>query len=119
MFVGDLDIGAYSGNWDIKRRHVPSRACAYCYFQYHTMPFIEDEWHVFFVCPLYSGFRAKLPFTADDVLVEGHSIQGSGCTPRNLQSLARAILRVQNQNVIAGFLMNAFKARRQYRTSHQ
>ena len=36
----------------------------------------------------------------------------------NWQALARAVLRVQNQNVIAEFLMHALKARRQYLTSH-
>ena len=69
--------------------------------------------------PVIFRIPDKATLHSDDVLVEGHSMQGSGCTPRNLQSLARAILRVQNQNVLAEFLMNALNARRRYRTSHQ
>ena len=83
------------------------------------MPFIEDEWHVFFVCPLYSAFRATLPFRVEDVRVEGHPIQGNGCTPRNLQPLASALLRVRNQNLVAEFLMKALNARRRYRASYK
>ena len=39
---------------------------------------IEGAWPLFFVCLLYSALRAKL--LAEEVIVEGHPIQGSGCT---------------------------------------
>jgi hypothetical protein len=77
LLSGDLDLAAYSSNWDL-HRWLPSRCCAYCYARYHTTPFIEDEWHVILICPLYAPFRARLPFLARDVLVEGHELQGNG-----------------------------------------
>ena len=83
------------------------------------MPFVEDEWHVLLVCPLYAPYRMGLPFTTADVLVEGHPMQGAGCTPRNLSSLARAILSMQNPNYLEEFLMRAMAARRRDRISYR
>ena len=57
------------------------------------MTFVEDEWHTILVCPLYDGLRRTLPFTAESVRVEGHRLQGAGCTPRNLLSLVRSIMQ--------------------------
>ena len=37
----------------------------------------------FGVCPLYDGLRSRLPFRAEQVLVEGHMMQGNGCTVQN------------------------------------
>ena len=94
LFSGDLDIAVYSGNWDLNS-YVPSRSCAYCYWNFDTSPLIEDEWHVLLICPLHENLRRGMPFTADELCVEGHSIQGKGCTKvkRHLQSLVGAILR--------------------------
>jgi hypothetical protein len=111
---GDLDLAAYSSNWDICRG-LPSRCCAYCYARYHTAPFIEDEWHFLLICPLYDSFRKRLPVVARDVLVEGHVLQGGGCTPRNLSSLTSALLRLPDPNVLAEYLMRAVAARRHFR----
>ena len=86
FFMDDLDIAAYSGNWDLTRRYVPSRACVYCYQRWRVTTFVEDEWHLFLVCPLYDDLRRSLAFTADSVRVEGHRLQGDGCTPNNLRS---------------------------------
>ena len=95
LFTGDLDLAAYSGNWDMtRRRPVHTRACLYCYRTYHCAHFVEDEWHVFFICPLYQALRSSLPLRVHEVLVEGHEIQGEGCTPQNLQSLVRALMQV-------------------------
>ena len=115
LFVGDLDIGAYSGNWDITRRYIPRRACAHCFWVVASAPFTEDEWHVFCVCPLYQPLRSRLPFTAADIVVEGHAVQGDGCTPRNLQALARAVMGSPNFTVIIDFLLLALKERRKFR----
>ena len=115
LFVGDLDIAAYSGNWDLRGRGLPSRACAYCFRRYSTWPFVEDEWHVFFVCQLYAPFRARLPIRLADMRVQGHPMQGDGCTPQNLVTLARAVLRVKDQNLVAEFLMRSMAARRRTR----
>ena len=79
------------------------------------MPCVEDEWHVFFVCPLYSRFRRALPFTARELLVEGHEVQGGGCTPRNLTALVRAILQAPNFDSVLDYLIRALKRRRQFR----
>jgi hypothetical protein len=114
FLTGDLDLAAYSSNWDI-HRGLPSRCCAYCYVRYHTVPFIEDEWHFLLICPLYASLRARLPILARDVLVEGHELQGGGCTPRNLSSLTSALLRLPDPNVLAEYLMRAVAARRHFR----
>ena len=80
-----------------------------------TVPFVEDEWHLFLICPLYAPYRAKLPFCAATVRVEGAELQGDGCTERNLVALTRAILQVADPNHIAEFLSRALAARRRYR----
>ena len=115
--MGDLDIAAYSGNWDLTRRYFPRRACVYCY-QRWSETFVEDEWHIFLVCPLYDGLRRTLPFTAESVRVEGHGLQGAGCTPRNLLSLVRSIMQVPRFVVVADFLLQAQKRRRDFRQQH-
>ena len=79
------------------------------------MPCVEDEWHVFLVCPLYSRPRRALPFTARQILVEGHAIQGEGCTQRNLVALVRAILQTPSFDSIVDYLIKALKSRRQHR----
>ena len=79
------------------------------------MPCVEDEWHVFLVCPLYSRHRGALPFTARQILVEGHEVQGEGCSPRNLTALVRAILQVPNFDSVVDYLLRVLKLRRQYR----
>ena len=114
LFVGDLDLGAYSSNWDLSPRILPSRSCAYCYTRYGLPSFVEDEWHVFGVCPLYDGFRSRLPFRAEQVLVEGHVMQGNGCTVQNLRALARAVLQA-DPNHVAEFLGRALSSRRRFR----
>ena len=116
LFTGDLDLAAYSGNWDIKHRYVPSRSCAFCYWTYHMPHCVEDEWHVLLVCPLYSRFRHALPFTSEQVIVEGHDIQGEGCTERNLTALVQAILQAPRFDSIVDYLSRALKVRSQYRT---
>lgn len=30
FFTGDLNLAAYACNWDVTRRYVPARSCAYC-----------------------------------------------------------------------------------------
>ena len=60
------------------------------------LPCVEGEWHVFLVCPLCSGQRSALPFTARQILVAGHEVQGEGCCPRNMTALVRAVLQVPN-----------------------
>ena len=114
LWTGDLDIAAYSNNWDITREYIPSRKCAYCFRRY-GVPFVEDEWHLFFVCPLYADLRVRLPFSAEEVCVEGHDIQGEGCTPRNLQALCRALLLTPSADIIADFLTQALKRRKRNR----
>jgi len=69
------------------------------------MACIEDEWHVFFVCPLYASLRRMLPFTAHDALVEGHAVQGDGCTTRNLRALVRAMLQTSKFDAVVDFLL--------------
>ena len=81
------------------------------------MPFVEDEWHVLLVCPLYQSARNKLPFTATGLRVGGHALQGAGVTQRNLQSLVAAMLQVSNPNIVAEFLAVAMAARRRHRAS--
>ena len=115
FFTGELDLAAYSSNWDLTRVYIPSRRCAYCYRTYQMQPCIEDEWHVFFVCTLYSGLRRALPFAARDVLVEGHEIQGDGCTDRNLVSLLRAVLSAPRPESVVDFLVRAMRHRRDFR----
>ena len=79
------------------------------------MPFVEDEWHLFLICPLYAPYRAKLPFCTTTVRVEGAELQGEGGTEGNLGALTRAILQVADPNHIAEFLSRALAARRRYR----
>ena len=79
------------------------------------MTFVEDEWHIFLVCPLYDGLRPSLPFSAESARVEGHRLQGDGCTPRNLLSLVRSIMLVPRFEIVADFLLQAQKKRRQFR----
>ena len=111
FFTGDLDIAAYSGNWDLTRHSVPSRACAHCYWRYQ-MSWIEDEWHLLFVCPLYSSRRRALPFRRTQVLVEGHRMQGAGCTERNLTSLVRHIMAFPSMDIVVNLFFQASKLRR-------
>ena len=117
LFAGDLDIAAYSGNWDIKNtgRYVPTRACVHCYWRLHSLPSVEDEWHILLICPLYDGIRSGMPFTADELCVEGRPRQDGGCEERNLQSLVSAILRTQRLQLIIDYVIKAFKIRRQHR----
>ena len=115
LFTGDLDLAAYSGNWDLTRRNVPSRACAYCWRHFHGPPSVEDEWHLFLICPLYSSLRRSMPFTAEDLCVEGHDQQGQGCSRRNLQSLISAILQSNRVEFLIDYLIKAFKLRKSYR----
>ena len=79
------------------------------------MTFVEDEWHIFLVCPLYDGLRHSLPFSAESARVEGHRLQSDGCTPRNLLSLVRSIMLVPRFEIVADFLLQAQKKRRQFR----
>jgi len=115
FFMDDLDIAAYSGNWDLTRRYVPSRACVYCYQKWPMMTFVEDEWHIFLVCPLYDGPRRSLPFTAESARVEGHRLQGDGCSPSNMRSLVSSIMQVPRFELVADFLLQMQKKRRQFR----
>ena len=114
FFTGDLDIAAYSGNWDLTRHSVPSRACAHCFWRYQ-ISWVEDEWHLLFVCPLYSSLRETLPFTGTQVRVEGHVMQGEGCTARNLTSLVRHIMALPCIDVVVDFLLQVIKKRRESR----
>ena len=114
FFTGDLDLAAYSGNWDLTRHSVPSRACAYCFWRYQ-LSWVEDEWHILLVCPLYSNLRAALPFTSDQVRVEGHVMQGEGCTERNLTSLVSHIMALPSFDVVVDFFLKATKKRRDWR----
>jgi len=113
-----LYLGAYSSSWDFSARVLPSRACAYCYMRYSSLPYKEDEWHVFCVCPLYDSFRSRLPFRAEQILVEGHVLQGEGRTVQNLRALARAVLQ-SSPNQVAEFLGRSMAARRQFRRQLQ
>ena len=119
FLVGDLDLAVYWGNWDlsIARRPRPSKSCAHCYYRWDTLPFVEDEWHLLMVCPLYANFRTRLPFRVADVRVKGSEVRGDGCSERNLTSLLRAILQIPDANVFAEFLMRSTAARRRYRAS--
>ena len=56
-----------------------------------------------------------MPFTMEQVCVEGHPIQGDGCSPRNLQSLVSAIMRAERFEFLIDFLLQALKRRRQHR----
>ena len=114
FFTGDLDIAAYSGNWDLNRHTLPPRACAHCYWRYQIR-WVEDEWHIFFVCPLYETLRRALPFTGNQVRVVGHIMQGDGCQPRNLISLVRHIMALPRIDGVVDFLLQAMKRRRESR----
>ena len=115
LFMGDLDIAAYSGNWDLKGHTGPSRACVYCLRWWHMAPCVEDEWHVLLICPLYEQLRRPLRLTARAIRVEGHPMQGDGCTQRNLIQLIRAVMLHPRFVVVADFLLRALKRRRQFR----
>ena len=65
--------------------------------------------------PLYERFRRRIPFQAAGILVEGHPLQGEGCTPRNLAALIRAVLSDPRRDSIIDFLYEAIRLRRQYR----
>ena len=116
FFTGDLDIAAYSGNWDLTRHSLPSRACAHCFWRFQIR-WVEVEWHLLLVCPLYTSLRRALPFTATQVRVEGHVMQGEGCTERNLTSLVRHILSLPRMDVVVDFFLQAIKLRRESRRS--
>ena len=88
----------------------------YCYRKYHCAHFIEDEWHVLFVCPLYERFRTALPVKVRDVLVEGHEMQGAGCTQRNLVALVRAVMQPSRFSGVVDCLIQALRLRTRYRT---
>ena len=79
------------------------------------MTFVEDEWHIFLVCPLYDALRRSLPFTVESALVEGHRLQGAGCSPGNLRSLVQSIMQVPRFEVVVDFLLQALKKRRTFR----
>ena len=117
FFTGDLDLACYSNNWDLHHCYFPRRSCAYCACSWNSLPFVEDEWHVLLVCPLYESARNKLPFTATQLRVEGHALQGGGATDRNMRSLVAAVLSVSNPNIVAEFLAVAIAARRRHRAS--
>ena len=68
----------------------PSRSCAHCYWTFHMPHCVEDDWHVLFVGPLCYSFRRALPFTSGQVIVDGHDMQGGGCTQRNPTAFVRA-----------------------------
>ena len=77
---------------------------------------MEDEWHLLFVCPLYDPIRGTIPFTGDQVLVDGgHVMQGQGCSERNLTSLVRHVMALPRFDVVVDFLLRAFKMRRNSR----
>ena len=78
-------------------------------------PFVEDEWHLLLICPLYERIRRRIPFQAAGILVEGHPLQGEGCTPRNLAALIRAILADPRRDSLIDFLWEAIRLRRQFR----
>ena len=117
LFVGDMDIAAYSGNWDLQGRVFPRRACVYCYSRWYSSPYVEDEWHVLLICPLYWDLRRRLGLSAEAIRVEGHpsGIQGDGCTRRKLIALTRAIMLHPHFDRITDFLMQAMKRRRKHR----
>ena len=78
-------------------------------------PFVEDEWHVLLICPLYAQFRRQLGITARAIRIEGHAMQGDGCSQRNLIQLVRAVMQHPRFVVVADFLLRAVKMRRQFR----
>ena len=93
---------------------IPRRACAYCFRRYQ-ISWIEDEWHILFVCPMYSFQRRSLPFTGPQLCVEGHPMQGTGCVPRNLVSMMKHIMSLPSLDVIVDFMVPAMKLRRDSR----
>ena len=115
LFMGDLDIAAYSGNWDLRGHAGPSRACAYCLRRWCMDPFVEDEWHVLLICPLYEHIRRPLRLKAQAIRVEGHALQGDGCSQRNLIQLLRVMMLHPRFVAIADFPLQAMKRRRQFR----
>ena len=78
-------------------------------------PFVEDEWHLFLICPLYERLRRRIPFQAAGILVEGYPLQGQGCAPLNLAALIRAIRADPRRDSIIDILSEAIRLRRQYR----
>ena len=49
------------------------------------------------------------------ILMEGHVMQGDGCTPRNLTSLVGHIMGLPSIDVVVDFLLQAMKKRRESR----
>lgn len=82
---------------------------------FHQLPWVEDEWHLLLVCPLYDGLRHALPFTAAQLFVVGHPLQGDGCVPRNLTALVGQILALERIDVVVDFMILALKRRRESR----
>ena len=50
-----------------------------------------------------------MPFTAEELCVEGHAIQGEGCSPRNLQALNGAMLRPDRIDFVMDYPIQALK----------
>ena len=42
-------------------RFVPSRAWAYSFKTISDPPFVEEEWHLLLICPLYERLRRRIP----------------------------------------------------------
>ena len=59
-------------------------------------------------------FHRTLRFTAEAIRVEGHPMQGGGCNQRNLLELTRAATQHPRFEVIADFLLQALKRRREF-----
>ena len=79
------------------RRYVPPRACAYFYWAYHTCRPLKMNGVFILICPLYSRLRRAMPFTAENLCVEGHNFRGEylilrpltpkpSCMPHTTQS---------------------------------
>ena len=69
--------------------------------------FQDDQWPTF--------RRGGMASLAHMSIVEGHPLQGQGCTPCNLAALIRAILADPRRDSIVDFLCEAIRLRRQYR----
>ena len=80
-----------------------------------TIRAVYNGLHFLLICPLDERLRRRIPFQAAGILVEGHPLQGEGCTPRNLAALAQAILADPRRDPIIDFLFEAIRLRRQYR----
>ena len=71
--------------------------------------------HALLICPSHEQLRRPLRLTARAIRVEGHPMQGDGCTQRNLIQLIRAVMLHPRFVVVADFLLRALKRRRQFR----